>query len=241
LSRKGRSKTVFFRYEGASRVDVYFRINPTAIRFQQEQKASLTATAGGYYYETFFCKDPQYNGLQLGDLTIEGETGIAHRKELKQIDWIWRHHGDRKPDNSPADIYFFDFTENGSFQDIERDAPRAYLIAITNFGWDDTAEDPYRIRFVFRAKVLRDLFWELSAAAPGSPSAKKQGALQNAITSAKYPTSVTGAAGVVSIEDVLSSRSDGNLVFGIPRWSRQCRIVLRIGKFRAIALPPTTA
>ena len=39
--------------------------------------------------------------------------------------------------------------------------PRAFLIEILGFSWDESVTDPYRIRFNFRCKVLKDLFWQL--------------------------------------------------------------------------------
>ncbi|MBT9316283.1 hypothetical protein [Leptothoe spongobia] len=56
--------------------------------------------------------------------------------------------------------------------------PRAFLIEILSFAWDESVSDPYRIRFNFRCKVLQDLFWKIDdkvgftpnkgfAAAPG--------------------------------------------------------------------------
>lgn len=161
MARKVRSETVYFRYDGDVRKDIYFRINPIAIRFQQGSKGGVTDTLGGYFREVFSAKDPQHSGLLLPDLTIEGTTGIAYRDELKKIEWIWKHHGDRKEDGSPADVYFFDFAEVGAYQEVTRDAPRAYLIEFLNFAWDDSASSQNEIRFTFRCKVLRDMFFEL--------------------------------------------------------------------------------
>lgn len=192
MPRYGRSQTVFFRHEGAIDTDVYFRINPTAIRFRQGNKGSVNDTLGGYWREVMSCPDPQYQGLLLPELTIEGDTGIAHRRELKTIDWIWRHHADKKGDGSPADTYYFDFIENDRFQGIARDCPRAYLIEIMNFAWDDTAEDTYRIRFVFQCKILRDLFWEVEGGGVNTPPVGDFN---------------IGGANVTTIEEVLSGVS----------------------------------
>lgn len=168
MPRQTRSETVFFRHEGKERKDIYLRINPSAIRWQQGRKGGVTETLGGYFREIMYSSDPQYNGLMLPDFTIEATTGVAFRKELKTIDWIWRHSGDRKADETPADTYFFDLIENGAHQGIERDAQRAYLIEISNFAWDDTTQNPYEIRFSMRCKILRDLFWDLDDEPPGN-------------------------------------------------------------------------
>lgn len=158
MARQGRSQNCFLRHEGAERRDVYFRINPIAIRFQQGKKGSVTETLGGYFREVMSSKDAQYN-LQLADLTIEATTGIAYRKELETIAWIWRHSSDRKKDGSPADTYFYDQIDDAPYQGIARSGKRAWLIEIANFAWDDTTQSPYEIKFSMRCKVLRDLFW----------------------------------------------------------------------------------
>lgn len=44
---------------------------------------------------------------------------------------------------------------------VNRFRPRAFLIEILGFSWDESVTDPYRIRFNFRCKVLKDLFWQL--------------------------------------------------------------------------------
>lgn len=168
VARTARSEYVYFRHEGAVDRDVFFRINPTSIRFQQAHKGAVTETLGGYYRDVFVSEDPQYSGLLLPDLIIEGETGIGYRRELKEIDWIWRNHGQLKPDGSPADTYFFDLIQVGPFQDIERDQVRCYLIEILNFGWDESVSDPFRIRFTFRCKILRDFNWEGEKSIPQS-------------------------------------------------------------------------
>ncbi|MCD8487900.1 MAG: hypothetical protein LRZ84_14480 [Desertifilum sp.] len=166
MARKTRSETVFFRYDGAERKDVYLRINPIAVRYQQGSKGGVTDTLGGYFRETFSSKDPQYSGLLLPDLTLECSTGIAYRNELKKIEWIWAHHGDRKPDGSPVDLYFFDFNEVGPYQDVTRDAPMAYLIELLNFAWDESVNSPYEIKFSMRCKILRSVFAELDNPSP---------------------------------------------------------------------------
>lgn len=161
MARSTRSESVFFRYEGTERKHVFFRINPSAVRFQQGAKGGTTETLGGYFREILYSADPQYNGLALPELTIEATSGIAYRKELEEIQWIWKHRGDRKPDGSPADLYFFDLTNIPPVQGIVRDSPRAYLIDMQNFAWDDTVSNAFEMRFTMRCKVLRDLFGEL--------------------------------------------------------------------------------
>jgi hypothetical protein len=182
MVRFGKSTSVFFRHEGDERRDVFLRINPSAIRFSQSAKGSVSNTLGGYFREVLFSDDEQYNGMQLGGLTIEGTTGVAYRRELKEIDWIWRHHGDRKEDGSPADTYFFDLDEVGESRGVLRDAPRAFLIAIQQFAWDDSAQTPFEIRFTLRTQVLRDMYWALegepsggAAALPGETTAPTGG------------------------------------------------------------------
>lgn len=197
---------MFFRHEGAIDTDVYFRINPTAIRFRQGNKGSVNDTMGGYWREVMSCPDPQYQGLLLPDLTIEGDTGIAHRRELKAIDWIWRHHGDKKADGSPADTYYFDFIENGPFQSVARDCPRAYLIEILNFAWDDTVDDTYRVRFVFQCKILRDLFWEVEGGASSVP------AIGGLPTGGGFETGIPG--GVLNVDDILGGGTFGGRTSG---------------------------
>ncbi len=159
--QRQRSQQVFFRHDGAIQRDLYLRINPTAIRFQQGRKGSVTETLGGYFREVFYSKNPQQNGLLLADLTIEATTGVAYRKELKTLDWIWRHSKDRKKDGTPADTYFFDNTQKAPYKGIVRSGSWAWLIDLENFAWDETAQSPDEIRITFRCKILRDLFWEL--------------------------------------------------------------------------------
>lgn len=167
MAREKRSQTVFLRHDGAEKKDIYFRIAPIAVRFQQQGKSSVTETLGGYFREVMFSKDAQYNGLMLPDFTIEATTGAAYRKELKTIDWIWRHSGDRKKNGAPADTYFFDNIEDKPFQKVVRATKRAYLIHIQNFAWDDTVNSAYEIRFSMRCKILRDLFWGLEGEESG--------------------------------------------------------------------------
>lgn len=166
MARQNRSETVFFRHEGKERKDIFLRINPIAVRFQQGQKGGVTETLGGFFRESMYSSNPQYNGLMLPDLTIEASTGARYRRELKEIDWIWKHKSDLKADGSPADTYFFDLIEDVPFQGIERSSPRMYLIEIANFAWDDTVQNPNEIQFSFRCKILRDLFWGLEPDPP---------------------------------------------------------------------------
>ncbi len=161
MPRKTRSQTVFFRHETDERRDVYLRINPSAVRFQQGAKVTVTDTLGGYFIDRLYAEDPQYSGLSLPELTIEATTGIAYKQELKTIDWIFRHQSDRKSDRSPADLYFFNFSTVGEYMGIQRDVQQAWLITILNFAWDDSIQSFSEIKFNLRCKVLRDLFWGL--------------------------------------------------------------------------------
>lgn len=111
MPRQGRVQDVYFRHEGKTDVDLYWRIRPQAIRFQQANKGSVTDTLGGYFREVLYSEEEQFNGLLLPDLTIEGETGVAYRKELNTINWIWQHHADLKEDNTPADTWFYDLSD----------------------------------------------------------------------------------------------------------------------------------
>lgn len=226
-----RSKTIFLRHHGAIRKDVYFRVNPQALRVQQGNKGSVVDTLGGYFREIMYADDPQHSGLLLPDLTIECETGAGYRKELQKLEWVWRHHGDPKGDGSPADTYLMDFADEdteffdgaksplggamgalggmsmaagpyrqkgspknlsalqgkippqarmheqafalpgaiaktmksgmGQSEGDSRFTPRVFKIEILNFAWDETVQDPYRIRFNFRCKVLRDMLWRV--------------------------------------------------------------------------------
>ncbi len=214
-ARWARPNHIFLRHVGATTKDVYFRVNPQAIRVQQGGKSSVVDTLGGYFREVMYSEDPQHNGLLLPDLTIECETGAGYRKELQRLEWIWRNHGTPKSDGSPADTYLMDMADEdtiwsdgalgldaakdktygsklpqgtslatptpiGITQDMlkkitvlkkqykttaaktmgsSRFMPRAFKIAILNFSWDESVQDPYRIRFNFRCKILRDLFW----------------------------------------------------------------------------------
>lgn len=214
-ARHARSNHIFLRHIGAETKDVYFRVNPQAIRVQQGNKGSVVDTLGGYFREVMFSEDPQHNGLLLPDLTIECETGAGYRKELERLEWVWRNHGTPKDDGTPADTYLMDMADEdtlffdgaiappavdglaqqlpqgvdptpplppGVSQDLiskvlnikktsknpiaktlggTRFTPRAFKIEILNFSWDETVQDPYRIRFNFRCKVLRDMFWVL--------------------------------------------------------------------------------
>jgi hypothetical protein len=224
-ARYARPNHIFFRHVGAESRDVYFRVNPQAIRIQQGGKSSVVDTLGGYFREVMYAEDPQHNGLMMPDLTIECETGAGYRKELQRLEWIWRNHGTPKADGTPADTYFMDMCdedtlwfdgatgldaakEKGSLgaklpqgtslsspaplgvsqallkQIISRKKdyrstaaktmggsryiPRAFKIAILNFSWDESVQDPYRIRFNFRCKVLRDMFWKLDKGIPAA-------------------------------------------------------------------------
>lgn len=40
-------------------------------------------------------------------------------------------------------------------------SPRCFKIEILNFSWDESVQDPFRVRFNFRCKVLRDEFWTI--------------------------------------------------------------------------------
>lgn len=167
MARTGRSQTVFLRWDGgkSNRKDVYFRINPQAIRFSQGAKASVVDTLGGYFLERIRSIDPQYNNL-LPDLTIEGTTGIAYRLELEKMRWIWQHSSDLKSDGKPVDTYFFDMNNDRPLQEITRAGQYCYLIFISNFAYDDTVNNYGEIRFTLRCKVLRDLFFKVSAGQP---------------------------------------------------------------------------
>lgn len=214
-ARWARPNHIFFRHVGASTKDIYFRVNPQAIRVQQGGKSSVVDTLGGYFREVMYSEDPQHNGLMLPDLTIECETGAGYRKELQRLEWVFRNHGTPKSDGTPADTYFMDMADEdtlwfdgatgidaakdkayggklpqgttlatpppvGVTQDMlkritvlkkqykttaaktmggSRFTPRAFKLALLNFSWDESVQDPYRIRFNFRCKILRDLFW----------------------------------------------------------------------------------
>lgn len=218
-----RSTTIFIKHHGAVQKSVYFRVNPQALRVQQGNKGSVVDTLGGYFREVLYSKDPQHNGLMLPDLTIECDTGAGYREELKKFEWIWRHHGDRKADGTPADTFLMDFADDtvgwqdgavaaggmprmgghvhgakgndlappigdigrthgaaytlkgllsgqarGTMQEAlirnnrgSRFLPRVFKIEILNFAWDETVQDPFRIRFNFRCKILRDMLWKV--------------------------------------------------------------------------------
>ncbi len=207
-ARWARPNHIFIRHEGATRRDVYFRVNPQAIRVQQGNKGSVVDTLGGYFRDVMHSEDPQHNGLLLPDLTIECDTGAGYRAELQKLEWIWRNHGVPKDDGSPADTYLMDMADEDTiFGDgptttlpsqgtevniptrpgVEQTAylsrivklpknmktpaaktmggsrfvPRCFKIEILNFSWDETVQDPYRIRFNMRCKILRDMFWEV--------------------------------------------------------------------------------
>lgn len=220
-ARWARPNHIFIRHEGETRKDVYFRVNPQAIRVQQGNKGSVVDTLGGYFREVMYAEDPQHNGLLLPDLTIECDTGAGYRAELQKLEWIWRNHGAAKSDGSPADTYFMDMCdEDTMFGDgptigkgspgakslfgrnlfpqgteitvptrpgVEQTAflsriiklpkgmkspaaktmggsrfvPRCFKIEILNFSWDETVQDPYRIRFNMRCKILKDMFWQV--------------------------------------------------------------------------------
>ncbi|MBD2019355.1 hypothetical protein H6F43_04050 [Leptolyngbya sp. FACHB-36] len=183
MARQQRSSTVFLRHDGKERKDVFFRINPIAIRVQQGEKGAVVETLGGYYRDVLYSKDPQYQGLALADLTIEATTGVAYRQELTVAQWIWHHASDRKKNGAPADTYFFDLTEDAPYQGVVRATQRAYLIKISNFAWDDTVNSPNEIRFSMRCKVLRDLFWDLSP-----PSTSSAPNLSSIATGVSLPT-----------------------------------------------------
>ncbi len=220
-ARWARPNHIFIRHEGATRRDVYFRVNPQAIRVQQGSKGSAVDTLGGYFREVMYSEDPQHNGLLLPDLTIECDTGAGYRAELQKLEWIWKNHGTPKSDGAPADTYFMDMAdEDTMFGDgptigkgslgaktllgtnlfpqgteinvptrpgVEQTAflsriiklpkgmkspaaktmggsrfvPRCFKIEILNFSWDETVQDPYRIRFNMRCKILKDMFWQV--------------------------------------------------------------------------------
>lgn len=216
-ARYARPNHIFFRHIGRETKDVYFRVNPQAIRVQQSAKGSVVDTLGGYFREVFYSEDPQRHGLMLPDLTIECETGAGYRQELQKLEWIWRNHGVAKEDGTPADTFFMDMTDEdtlwfdggvpsspwtdggpgGSLPqgtdptpppspgltqaqlqkavNLKRQykssvaktlkgsrfVPRCFKIALLGFAYDESVQDPYRIRFNFRCKILRDEFWEI--------------------------------------------------------------------------------
>jgi hypothetical protein len=160
MPRTTRSQSTLFRWEGDERKDINWRIAPQAIRFQQGRKVSVVDTLGGYYKEVFYSTDPQYSGLLLPDLTLEGTSGVAYRRELKEMDWLRRHCSDRKRDGSPVDVFFFSNSSIGAYNGIERDEDFAWLVEITNFAWDDSASTFGEIKFSLRLKILRDLLWD---------------------------------------------------------------------------------
>jgi hypothetical protein len=214
-ARYARANHIFFRHVGKETKDVYFRVNPQAIRVQQQSKGSVVDTLGGYFREILYSDDPERNGLMLPDLTIECDTGAGYRKELQKLEWIWRNHGTPKEDGSPADTYFMDMADEDTLWfdgaspsspwtdggigsglpqgtdptaptnpaltqaqlqkavDLKRQykssiaktlkgsrfVPRCYRVEILSFAWDESVQDPYRIRFNFRCKILKDEFW----------------------------------------------------------------------------------
>lgn len=161
MVRSGRSSTVFFRLEsGKERHDVFLRINPTAIRYSQAKKGGTVDTIGGYFREVLQATNPQHSGLMLPELTIEGTTGAAYRKELDNLIWIWHKSVEiSKETGKPADCYFFDTTKTPDYQGIVRAADYGYLIDLRNFACDDSASKRGEITFTFRCKILKDLFW----------------------------------------------------------------------------------
>lgn len=161
MVRSGRSNTVFFRLEsGKERQDVFLRINPTAIRFSQGKKGGTVDTLGGFFREVLRAENPQYSGLTLAELTIEGTTGVAYRKEIDNLIWIWHKSAEiSKETGKPADCYFFDTTKTPDHHKIVRAADYGYLIDIQNFACDDSANKRSEITFTFRCKILKDLFW----------------------------------------------------------------------------------
>jgi hypothetical protein len=49
----------------------------------------------------------------------------------------------------------------GQSEGTSRFTPRVFKIELLNFAWDETVQDPYRIRFNFRCKILRDMLWRV--------------------------------------------------------------------------------
>jgi len=113
-ARWARPNHIFLRHVGVKTKDIYFRVNPQAIRVQQGGKSSVVDTLGGYFREVMYSEDPQYRGLMLADLTLECETGAGYRRELKRLEWVWRNHGALKEDGSPADTYLMDMCDEDS-------------------------------------------------------------------------------------------------------------------------------
>ncbi|MEO0376642.1 MAG: hypothetical protein AAF329_18885 [Cyanobacteria bacterium P01_A01_bin.17] len=99
--------------------------------------------------------------------------------------------------------------------------PRAFLIEFLSFAWDESVSDPYRIRFNFRCKILKDLFWRLDdkvghtpnkgfSAAPGFGQGGTTGAAGvPSITrnGAAYPLNVSAQIGNIgrTIENLVPS------------------------------------
>ena len=161
MARQTRSESCFFRHVAAEETIVYLRINPQAVRFSQGGKRMVTETLGGYFRDVMYSDRPQSNGLLLPDLTIEATTGVAYRTELKRIKWLWEKSGQRKPDGSPADLYFYNLQEFGAYQGIERDEQHAWLIDLQQFAWDESVQSPHEIKMTMRCKILEDLFGDL--------------------------------------------------------------------------------
>lgn len=163
MARSARSTTVFFRHEGVERRDIYMRIAPSAIAYSQSEKGGVVDTLGGYFREVLRSSNPQRNGLKLPELTIRATTGVAYRKELQNLLWIWRNSKVVDPKtNKPADLYFFDVTKMPDAQGIVRASDYGYLINIRQFAFDDSVDKFGQIPFTMQCQILSDLFFKVA-------------------------------------------------------------------------------
>lgn len=209
MARTGRSQDCFFRHEGAETKEIYWRIRPQAIRVQQGSKSNVVDTLGGYFRDVMYSPDPQYSGLLMPEVTLEGTTGAAYRAELEQMLWVFQHSGDRKPDNSPADTYFFELFQPEPYQEVVRASTSAigWLIHILSFAYDDQVSNPNEIKFTFRCKLLRNVYGPVAPAPPADFSTLPDVGSFNEIDEA---IQLTGAGLTPFNPDILNSIQGGD-------------------------------
>jgi hypothetical protein len=109
--------------------------------------------------DTMFGDGPTIGKGSLGAKTLLGtnlfpqgtEINVPTRPGVEQTAFLSRIIKLPKGMKSPAAK-----TMGGS-----RFVPRCFKIEILNFSWDETVQDPYRIRFNMRCKILKDMFWQV--------------------------------------------------------------------------------
>lgn len=139
MTRKTRSNSVYFEIDRGLVVPlrVFWRINPQTFRWQQGNKGSVRDTLDGFHLERIQASNPEYSAKTLPTLIVAGTTGVAFRREVETMQFVFDHREERKPDGSPVDINFFDFggTDDENFLNV----PVVSSLGFVNFDFGNPA------------------------------------------------------------------------------------------------------